>query len=91
MKAQGRMRLIMEKQTKKTVQIDRQLFVDLCQYFELINQTESTKEELEKNIKIGLQEKIKTIQKRFAYQEMLKAQGTDQYEEALYNYLKQKQ
>lgn len=74
----------------QSVQIDRQLFVELCQYFELIDQTESTKEGLEKNIKTGLQEKIKTIQKRFAYQDLLKAQGTDQYEDALYNYLKQK-
>ena len=74
----------------QSVQIDRQLFVELCQYFELIDHNESTKEGLEKNIKTGLQEKIKTIQKRFAYQDLLKAQGTDQYEDALYNYLKQK-
>lgn len=90
MKAQGRMRLIMENSKQKQIQIDRQLFVDLCQYFDLIEQTESTKDDLEKNIKTGLQEKIKTIQKRFAYQDLLKAQGTDQYEDALYNYLKQK-
>lgn len=80
----------MENSKQKQIQIDRQLFVDLCQYFDLIEQTESTKDDLEKNIKTGLQEKIKTIQKRFAYQDLLKAQGTDQYEDALYNYLKQK-
>ena len=80
----------MEKQNKKNIQIDRSLFADICLYFDLLDNSYIDKEELEINIKNGLQDKIKAIQKRFAYEDMIKAKGTEDYENALLKYLELK-
>lgn len=80
----------MEKQNKKNIQIDRSLFADICLYFDLLDNSYIDKKELEINIKNGLQEKIKAIQKRFAYEDMIKAKGTEDYENALLKYLELK-
>lgn len=81
------------KQNKPTqVQIDRDLFADLCFYFELLEMPNYTnKKELEVEIKEKLKTKIEAIERRFAYQDVLKAEkGSEEYEQAILRYLQLK-
>ena len=73
------------------IQIERELFVDICRFFDLTNEeNKPSKEELENAIKDGLQTKIKAINKRYAYSDVLKAKGTSAYNDKLLNYLEMK-
>ena len=75
---------------EKQIQIDRSLFVDMCRFFGLIDGAGADKTALERSIKDGLGVKIKAIQKRIAYEDMQRAKGTDDYQQALLDYLAKK-